>query len=72
MTSSYSRGHLIIYVNGIWIYEDNKQPLNNHRPCKKCGCKPTSEGYDACLGYIKGATSVCCGHGVEEGYIKYE
>jgi hypothetical protein len=33
---------------------------------------PTKEGYDACLGYIEGAKSACCGHGVEEGYIVYK
>jgi hypothetical protein len=29
---------------------------------------PTSEGYDACLGFIPGVESACCGHGVEEPY----
>ena len=32
---------------------------------------PTKEGYDACLGYIEGAMSACCGHGVEKGYVKW-
>lgn len=31
---------------------------------------PTKEGYDACLGYIKGAKSACCGHGIEEPYFR--
>ena len=33
---------------------------------------PTKEGYDACLGHVKGAKSACCGHGVEESYVMYE
>jgi hypothetical protein len=32
----------------------------------KCGKMPTPEGYDACLGYIDGVISACCGHGVEK------
>jgi len=31
----------------------------------------TEEGYDACIGEIKGATHACCGHGVEKGYVKW-
>ena len=30
---------------------------------------PTKEGYDACLGFIEGAKSACCGHGVERAYV---
>ena len=41
----------------------------DQRPCKKCGKFPTEEGFDYCLGYIKGATSACCGHGIENPYI---
>ena len=70
MITSYSRGHKI-YYDGEWKYSDNGLPMNNLRPCKRCGKYPTKEGYDHCLGYIEGATSACCGHGVIEGYIKY-
>ena len=31
----------------------------------------TEEGYDACIGEIKGATHAYCGHGVEKGYVKW-
>lgn len=27
---------------------------------------PTLEGYDACMGKVTGAESVCCGHGVAD------
>ena len=72
MVTAHSRGWLIKYVNNQWIYANNNVPVkNNERPCIKCGKMPTKEGYDTCLGYIPGATSACCGHGVEKGYVKY-
>ena len=67
---SYDRGHRIesADIGEVWVYEDTGDVFNetNRRPCKRCGKSPTPEGYDACLGYIKGAKSVCCGHGVTE------
>lgn len=35
--------------------------------CPKCKEPPTPEGYDACIGYVEGVTSACCGHGVKQG-----
>lgn len=67
---SYSRGHLCEYRDGKWVYFDNGYSVGNKvRPCKKCGRMPTPEGYDACLGYIQGATSACCGHGTNKGFV---
>jgi len=62
---SYDRGHKIEYINKRWFYRDTGEPLEfeKPRPCKRCGKMPTSEGYDACIGYVEGAESVCCGHG---------
>lgn len=74
-TTSYSRGHLIEYNTIInkWVYSDTKEFIeNNERPCKKCGKHPTPEGYDACLGFVPGVKSVCCGHGIESGYSVLE
>lgn len=72
MIKSYSRGWEI-YFDGInWRYTDNNDILDPNRPCKRCGLKPTKEGYDACLGKIEGATSACCGHGVEKPYILFK
>ena len=68
MARSYSRGHEIEYYNNRWVYIDNGKPIDNNRPCKKCGGEPTAEGYDKCIGHIEGASSACCGHGVEEPY----
>lgn len=66
VVKSHSRGHEIIFKNNTWIYSDTLSPIEEYRPCKKCGKTPTVEGYDACLGYVEGATSACCGHGIEE------
>jgi hypothetical protein len=69
MVRGYSRGHEIYYDSINWKYIDNNEILRDDRPCKRCGRLPTKEGYDACLGHIEGATSACCGHGVEEPYV---
>ncbi len=66
MIRSFDRGHSIIYLNSKWVYEDTLEELFD-RPCIRCGQLPI-EGHDACLGYIEGCTSACCGHGVEEPY----
>jgi len=67
--TSHDRGWKVIYYNGKWVYSDGcKIPLGK-RPCKLCGKPPTKEGYDACIGYVKGATSICCGHGIEKNKI---
>lgn len=71
MVKSYSRGWEIYYDGENWRYVDNNEILNDSRTCKKCGCMPTKEGYDACLGQIKGSKSACCGHGVEKSYVVY-
>ena len=68
MAKSYSRGHEIYYDGTNWRYSDTNEIDDSNRPCKRCGCMPTKEGYDACLGHIDGVTSACCGHGAEEPY----
>jgi len=69
MVHGYNRGNPIEYCNGQWVYSDGVPLSQEERPCARCGRMPTAEGYDACLGHIDGATSACCGHGVEKGYI---
>jgi hypothetical protein len=69
MAHSYLRGHKLWFNRGEWKYCDNNQPIDNERPCKKCGQKPTKEGHDACLGKLKNVEHACCGHGVSEKYI---
>lgn len=66
--TSHSRGHKVFWdeKSKNWFYEDTLELMNNERYCKRCNKKPTPEGYDACLGYIKGVTSACCGHGLRK------
>jgi DNA-binding XRE family transcriptional regulator len=57
-------------------WSDDEQPAGKHwggedRPCPQCEQPPTPEGYDACLGYIHGVYSACCGHGRETGSIHW-
>lgn len=70
---SNTRGHDVSFINNQWVYSDTLEPIeNNERPCKKCKCMPTPEGYDACLGYIENAIHACCGHGIDHGYVIYK
>ena len=71
MVKTHLRGWELYYDGENWRYTDNNELQDEFRPCKKCGCVPTKEGYDACLGHIEGAKAACCGHGVEEPYVKY-
>jgi len=67
MIKSTNYGHETYSVDGEnWFYSDDDSPISDIRPCPKCRELPTAEGYDACIGYIPGASSVCCGHGVTE------
>lgn len=66
--TTYLRGHKAIYTNKGWQYIDGYD-INKIRECNNCGKLPTSKGYDACIGYVNGAKSVCCGHGVSNKYI---
>ena len=65
---SHSRGHLILWDNfgQRWIFASDSSEIAKERPCVKCGRMPTPEGYDACLGYVPGVISACCGHGVSD------
>lgn len=63
--TSYDRGHKIYCDDtNTWRYVDTGEVVDHKRRCKRCDRKPIPEGYDACMGYIEGAVSVCCGHGV--------
>lgn len=82
MIHGYFYGHGVYFDGENWCYADNDdlayegnelysigKPSVSKRPCPQCHQSPTPEGYDACLGYIPGAISACCGHGVECGFI---
>jgi hypothetical protein len=75
MSKHHLRGHKIEQLNNIWVYSDTKEPTHlNHlkRPCGNCGKDRAKEGYDGCLGTLKGVMNACCGHGVvKEAYVQY-
>lgn len=68
MVKTHLRGWEIYFDGNDWRYSDNDELADDSRPCIRCGRMPTKEGYDACLGYIEGAKSACCGHGVGKSY----
>lgn len=67
-------GHAVYWDEGAetYRYEDDGSPVIHERPCPLCHQPPTPEGYDACLGYIPGASSFCCGHGIEPPSIVWQ
>jgi len=71
--TGHIRGHKIMLDDstGEWFYCDIGIPVSDweDRPCIRCGCSPTPEGHDACLGYLPGVEYVCCGHGIFDPYI---
>ena len=74
MTTSYLRGHKIEYIKDRWVYSDNKQSVSEthkERACGKCNKMETKEGYDNCLGKLRGLMNACCGHGIDKPYIQF-
>ena len=78
MKRSHFRGHPIIFIDGIWVYEDTGERSGfgyEVRPCAKCG--KTFEGSnngdaDPCLGNLPGVDNACCGHGApESAYVRF-
>lgn len=39
--------------------------------CPKCDKNPTPEGHDPCIANLPGVDFACCGHGVKDGYVKF-
>lgn len=72
MITGHSRGNKIFFDGNQWLFIDTKEPISKERPCTRCGKMPTKEGYDHCLGFIKGAESACCGHGITEKMINFK
>jgi hypothetical protein len=55
-----------------WLYVDNDESASVKRPCITCKQYQTAEGHDHCIQNLPGVIQACCGHGVEEGYIRFE
>lgn len=71
MAESHERGWKTFYDNG-WRYEDTGELCDGKRACKRCGCFPTKDGHDACLGVLPNVKSACCGHGVANSILMKE
>jgi len=69
---AHSRGHEVYYDDVVEVWRYRSADPAEERPCFLCHRPPTPAGHDACLGYIPGAISACCGHGVEDGYIVWQ
>ena len=75
VAESYIFGHPVIWDEKLndWVWEDTKEPYSKRpKRCPQCSKLPTKEGYDPCIGEIPDAISVCCGHGIEDGYIVWD
>jgi len=53
------------------ITETEEQNWPGNR-CSACKEHRTPEGHDPCIANLPGVLYACCGHGNEEGYIKFE
>lgn len=73
MIKSYLRGHPIISIDGVWLYEDTREhTIANHRACGHCSKEDRADGHDPCLGELKGLMNACCGHGiVGDAYVQF-
>lgn len=73
----HRRGHPIVRLpDGRWRWVANgryaSHGSNADDPaCTACGRFPNTDGSDACIGHVPGATGACCGHGVVEGYVAF-
>ena len=72
------RGWLVVYdeKSQEWRYVDTNKIAPGDRECIKCGmlfvdCVLCEEPHDPCIGHVNDAVSVCCGHGVERGYVAW-
>ena len=75
--TAYVRGHAVSFDEDsrTWLYDDDLSPVDMSgsvidRPCAKCRVKPTQEGHDPCIANLPDVEYACCGHGVQEGYVK--
>lgn len=69
MALNSHRGHPIEQVTpDDWVYSDTRELVsaNPGRKCGHCNRPNRSDGHDACLGVIPGATNACCGHGNDD------
>lgn len=74
----YNRGHKVYCqqdksgVYSIWRYSDDHSSLKDSptRKCPRCEKLDTKEGHDHCIANLPNVDYACCGHGVDDGYVK--
>ena len=58
-------------VYSLWKYRDDGSSIyDKERPCPRCGDLSSKDGHDNCIANLSGVEFACCGHGVEDGYVK--
>jgi hypothetical protein len=76
--AGYVRGRRTVWSDekGAHVFEANGEfvPLAGgvEPPCPFCGKRAEPNGPDPCLGELPCVESACCGHGVHEGWIRFE
>lgn len=70
--SQYVMGHEV-FTNDCGSWYDDGERFTDDRPCIRCHLIKEPDDPDPCVGYLPGATAVCCGHGIEgEAYIVWK
>mgnify|MGYP006282749705 CR=1 FL=1 len=73
--TSFVFGHPVYWLEEEqkWRYTDNDELIDGAPPrrCPKCNKFATSEDHDPCIENLPGVSHACCGHGVDESYVKF-
>ncbi len=78
ITAGYVRGRPSEWsdARGCHVFVDSKQPVplagGAERPCPFCGLTAETKGPDPCMGELPNVESACCGHGVHQGWIRFD
>lgn len=60
-------GHIVVRTRNRWVYEDDRQPVDqsNLRSCKSCKVAIERGCHDPCIANLPETRQACCGHGLE-------
>jgi len=73
---SHHRGHRVQALQdsgGVysdWRYMDGAKVRDEERNCPRCKAAHDFTDHDHCIANLPGVAYACCGHGVENGYVK--
>lgn len=78
----YKFGHKVTIKDGDAVYADDGEFIcelgenlygePSTRECPVCRRLPTEKGHDPCLKDLSFVIGACCGHGVHEGYVRFD